>query len=342
MKPYTLGIASAILALCAAHAGATEFDGFYAGVNAGSNKSTASGLADKTNTYGGVVAGYNWGFPDFLLGLNGFYDFHGAGYTGQDGGVDVKLGLPLTNWLPYAKLGVAGTSPGARFHGGLGVEYKFAPRWSVNGEWATDKKSSGPISYKNNNFLIGLNYYFGGAEHTAAADTGQADRDAAAREQAARDAAARQQAAQEQAARDAAARQAAEQERMKTAIIERPVRLEGANFAPGSARLLRGANAKLDEVVSTANQYPDIRLSVVGYTDNTGKAASNQKLSEARADAVKRYLVGKGVAGERISAKGLGDADPIADNATAAGRAKNRRVEIHYTLKEEKQVRPTP
>ncbi len=124
-------------------------------------------------------------------------------------------------------------------------------------------------------------------------------------------------------------------ESRKAASIEKPVRLEGASFATGSSKLLKAAGSKLDVVVSAANQYPDIQLEVSGYTDNTGNAESNLKLSQARADAVKAYLVSKGVAAERISSKGYGAANPIADNGTAKGRAMNRRVEVKYTIKEE-------
>lgn len=293
---------------------AGEFDGLYVGLDAGANKSTATALSDKNNSYAGVVAGYNWDFESYLLGVDAFYDAHNSSYTKEDGGVDAKLGLPMNKWLPYAKLGLAATTPGTRLHGGLGVEYKFAEQWSVNGEWMTDKKSSDGIDYKNNNFVVGVNYYFGTGSKVAAV--------------------------KEMPVREVA--KPVPSESVKAAMIEKPVRLEGANFATGSSQLLPGAGEKLDEVVNAANQFPDIRLDVTGYTDNVGDAQSNLKLSQDRADAVKAYLVNKGVAADRISTKGFGENNPIADNATSEGRAKNRRVEVRYSIMEEQKIRTAP
>ncbi len=73
---------------------------------------------------------------------------------------------------------------------------------------------------------------------------------------------------------------------------------------------------------------PSFKLLIEGHTDNAGKAATNFKLSQSRADAVKQYFVDNGIAADRITAKGYGPSKPIADNKTAAGKAKNRRVEF--------------
>ncbi|TAF94305.1 MAG: OmpA family protein, partial [Bacteroidetes bacterium] len=76
---------------------------------------------------------------------------------------------------------------------------------------------------------------------------------------------------------------------------------------------------------------PDVLLDIEGHTDNTGSKALNQRLSQQRAETVKRYLTELGVDAKRMTAKGFGDAQPIADNASAEGRQQNRRVVL--TLK---------
>lgn len=86
--------------------------------------------------------------------------------------------------------------------------------------------------------------------------------------------------------------------------------------------------AKLDELVANLKELNLEVIIAVGHTDSIGSVAYNQRLSERRAEAVKAYLVSKGVENDRVYTKGKGKSQPIADNKTAAGRAKNRRVEI--------------
>jgi outer membrane protein OmpA-like peptidoglycan-associated protein len=103
-------------------------------------------------------------------------------------------------------------------------------------------------------------------------------------------------------------------------------------FVSGSSKLLAKSNKSLDEVARILESDQNLKLDINGHTDNTGKAESNQALSEKRAQAVYDYLVKKGVDQSRIKSEGFGQDQPIADNKTAAGRAKNRRVELklHY------------
>ncbi|MBC6492445.1 OmpA family protein [Flavihumibacter stibioxidans] len=100
-------------------------------------------------------------------------------------------------------------------------------------------------------------------------------------------------------------------------------------FVTGSSTLTAAAKKELDKAARILNeQYPQLKVEIAGHTDNTGKADKNQLLSEKRAAAVKTYLVKKGVGDDRLTTVGLGQDQPVADNATVAGRAKNRRVEF--------------
>ena len=100
-------------------------------------------------------------------------------------------------------------------------------------------------------------------------------------------------------------------------------------FSTGKYVLLAKSNKPLNEVVAILNENKDLKLDIDGYTDNKGKADKNLLLSQQRADAVKKYMVSKGVDASRLVAAGHGQDSPTADNKTAAGRAKNRRVELH-------------
>jgi len=104
---------------------------------------------------------------------------------------------------------------------------------------------------------------------------------------------------------------------------------QGILFATGKADVQPESRPVLKEIASTLKQHADLKILIEGHTDNVGSPASNLSLSEARAAAVKTALVGEfGVDGTRITTKGLGDTKPSVPNATSAGRAQNRRVEV--------------
>lgn len=98
-------------------------------------------------------------------------------------------------------------------------------------------------------------------------------------------------------------------------------------FTTGKSILTAGGKKELDKVVTYMTNNPGIAVQLDGYTDNSGSDKINTPLSQARAEAAKAYIVSKGIDASRISAAGYGSASPVADNKTAAGRAKNRRVE---------------
>jgi outer membrane protein OmpA-like peptidoglycan-associated protein len=108
-----------------------------------------------------------------------------------------------------------------------------------------------------------------------------------------------------------------------------PVILRGVIFETGKSALKPESFTVLDIVAQSLQANPDIRIEIAGYTDNTGAPATNARLSQARAEAVRAYLATRGVAPSRMTVKGYGPANPIAPNTTAAGRAQNRRVELH-------------
>jgi len=108
--------------------------------------------------------------------------------------------------------------------------------------------------------------------------------------------------------------------------IEGDYVLQGVNFESNADRLAAGTSAVLDDVSETLLKYPDIRFEVGGHTDSDGAAEYNLGLSSRRAQTVYDYLANKGVAENRMSVQGYGEAEPIADNTTSAGKAQNRRV----------------
>jgi outer membrane protein OmpA-like peptidoglycan-associated protein len=99
-------------------------------------------------------------------------------------------------------------------------------------------------------------------------------------------------------------------------------------FELGKAVLTVGSYAELDKLVGELQDSPQIKIEISGHTDNTGNPVVNARLSTERAKAVIDYLVRKGIDSSRLTYQGFGSDQPIADNATAAGRAKNRRVEF--------------
>ena len=99
-------------------------------------------------------------------------------------------------------------------------------------------------------------------------------------------------------------------------------------FATGSADLNAGFFAVLDSVALVVNEFEQTVIEVAGHTDSVGAADYNQGLSERRAATVRDYLINAGAPGAHLSARGYGEAQPIADNGTREGRAQNRRVEL--------------
>lgn len=110
--------------------------------------------------------------------------------------------------------------------------------------------------------------------------------------------------------------------------VGQSIRINNIFFETGKAALKSSSFPELDRVAKFLIENPDIKIEIGGHTDNVGKEASNMKLSQARADAVALYLISKGAAATNVVSKGYGLTKPVATNATAIGKAQNRRVEF--------------
>jgi hypothetical protein len=104
--------------------------------------------------------------------------------------------------------------------------------------------------------------------------------------------------------------------------------MAGVNFDFDQSVIRPDDFSKLDRDVATLKERGDMKVEVAGHTDYIGTEEYNMGLSVRRADAVRNYLIDKGIAADRLTVKGYGESQPIADNATEAGRFMNRRVEL--------------
>ncbi|RKZ25516.1 hypothetical protein DRQ20_04995, partial [bacterium] len=104
--------------------------------------------------------------------------------------------------------------------------------------------------------------------------------------------------------------------------------LQGINFDPGKAVIKPMYYPILDRVAEVLKENPNVKVEIQGHTDSVGPEDYNLRLSQARAEAVRQYLISKGISPDRLIAKGYGEMMPIADNRTREGRAKNRRIEF--------------
>jgi OmpA-OmpF porin, OOP family len=108
--------------------------------------------------------------------------------------------------------------------------------------------------------------------------------------------------------------------------------LDAVDFQTNSAILTGKAARTLDGIAEGLNSQKNVKVEVDGYTDDTGTAAYNMTLSQQRAEAVRQYLIGKGIDSARMTTQGFGDTQPLSQNKTAEGRAQNRRVEFKIVI----------
>lgn len=202
-------------------------------------------------------------------------------------------------WNLFAKVGgaymISGDEKDIVPTGSLGAEYTIDRNWSVRAEYQRYQDISDDVldDMDANFFGIGVNYKFAAAPVVAAVVT-------------------------------------------EEVMEEEPVMMTKTHkeeygtgtFEFDSATLTDSVSERLDNFVNFLNEYPQAQVEITGYTDSSGPAAYNQKLSERRAQAVADYLVAAGIDADRFTVKGMGEENPVADNSTHEGREKNRRVEV--------------
>lgn len=270
----------------------------------------------------GLRAGYN--FTKYF-GLEGYAHYVPTDIENSSTNVDyLGYGLeglfhfmPDSKFVPFFAIGVGGvhyskatddTTEGKRdkitADYGVGVKYFVTENVALR----ADVRHVIPFDDVHNDLLytVGLSFSFGGAKKVV---------------------------------EEAKAEPAAPVEEVKPAPVEeksqvaRDIEEKGkatlnVEFDFDKSTIKKGFYNDIDEVVSVMKQYPDVNIEIDGHTDSIGTAAYNKKLSQRRADAVKKYMVEKGgIAADRLTAIGHGEDKPIASNKTNEGRQKNRRVE---------------
>jgi outer membrane protein OmpA-like peptidoglycan-associated protein len=119
-----------------------------------------------------------------------------------------------------------------------------------------------------------------------------------------------------------------EKVKKEESAMPRQQTLFGVVFRTGRAELDPVSFRYLDPIADEMTKYPDIEIEIRGHTDALGNYQANMNLSQFRADAVRQYIVSRGIDPRRIRAVGFGSSSPIGDNRTASGRAQNRRIEV--------------
>ena len=104
--------------------------------------------------------------------------------------------------------------------------------------------------------------------------------------------------------------------------------IKGIHFDFGKSTIRPDSHALLEQAAQVLQDYPTLKLEISGHSDSVGSRERNMELSQARAEAVKQYLVGQGISAERLTTRGVGPDEPVADNGTPDGRAANRRIEF--------------
>ncbi len=292
----------------------------------------------------GIYSGYN--FTD-RLGIELSSDFLGDyktsftknGVTSQFSDPIIAISLTPMYRLPvqqefdvFFKAGPAYISHGGEddvvLSAGIGVEKQLSSNWAVRAEYQYfDDFDDNFVQDLNSNLLsVGVSYNFGTGNTTASAAT----------------------AASAAAVTQAPSEPITEPETVvikeEAAVVVTKAQTESfsqGTFATNSTELSEEGKAAVQPIVEVLQTHPQSTVNIVGHTDSTGAAEYNMMISKKRAAAVAAYIEEQGIEAERITASGEGEENPIASNATAEGRAQNRRVDAtipSFEYQEEAQV----
>jgi OOP family OmpA-OmpF porin len=307
-------------ALCLATSGHVMAE-IYAGGKVGGSwlddACRSTDTCDDDSFGAGIFVGYQiWDQLALEAGYDYLGNFSGAGLDDDPitvGTLAPKLNFPINeDFSIYAKAGLGivsfdGSNTDLSYLGAVGGEYQLQRNLALRVEYQLLTDMNNDIVRSQGNMVtLGLSYRFGQHEEQPVAPV--------------------ETVAEPEVMPETVVESKPEKpEEMK--ILKKQLSSE-STFMLNSAELTSQAKSSLQEVVDVMLRYPQSQVMITGYTDTTGTTAYNQSLSEQRAQAVADYLASKGIESGRISAKGMGESDPIASNETRAGREQNRRVEI--------------
>ncbi|EKO3830937.1 outer membrane beta-barrel protein [Vibrio harveyi] len=285
---------------------ADTYIGGKLGYNALNDACHLDAPCDDDSFAAGMHVGYN--FNEYVAAEYGVdylgnftANFNKAGKNTVDGDLWAltlapKFNLPLTDsWNLFAKVGAAYMMAGDEKDfvptGSLGAEYQINYNWSLRAEYQRYQDMSDDIidDMDSDFFGIGFNYKFGS---------------------------------------EPVVQEEVVETRPVTRIVEHeyPAQTATVQFGLESAEL-QDASA-FNGTVELMNTYPQAQVEINGYSDTTGSEAYNQQLTEKRAQAVADHFQAEGIAADRMTVKGMGEANPVASNETREGREQNRRVEV--------------
>jgi len=254
--------------------------------------------------------------------------------------------LPDRAFVPFVAVGVGGIHYSEAFeytsenkYNKFAVDYGAGVKYFLSENFAlrADVRHVIPFSAVHNDLLatIGLTFAFGGAKKVVPPPVVEEVKPQAQAAPVVEEV--KPQPAAPVAAAPVVVEEVKPQSRVAQEIVEKGRTTLEVLFDFDKSNIKKGYYNDVDNLVEVMKQYPELNVTIEGHTDNVGKAAYNKKLSQRRANAVKKYMVEKGgIDAKRLTAKGFGLENPIASNATKEGRAKNRRVEAataEYTIK---------